>query len=66
MTSKYATRTYRMNDGVVIIKQTQLRNGRYVVCSDNDNQHIERHIDAGPNQEAEIGRAVIAGHNGQL
>lgn len=66
MSPKYGSRTYRLNDGVVIVKQTELRNGRYTVCTDERGSHIERHIDTGPVQAAEVGVAVLAAHDGQL
>jgi len=66
MSSKYGARTYELHDGVVIVKQTILRNGRYVVCCDDAGNHHERHLDPGPLQAANVGIAVIEAHKGEL
>jgi hypothetical protein len=66
MTPKYAARTYGLNDGVVIVKQTILKSGRYVVCCDERGNHRERHIDPGPTQNQGVGQAILDAHNGLL
>jgi hypothetical protein len=66
MTPKYGARTYRLGDDVVIVKQTRLGDGRYVVDTDQGGNHIERHIEPGPTQAVEVGRAVLEAHQGAL
>ena len=65
---KYGARTYKMSDGVVVVKQTEMRDGRpsYVVSVDATGNHRERHCDPGLNQVSEVGTAVLEAHEGRL
>jgi hypothetical protein len=65
-TPKYGARTYDLENGVVLVKQTVLRNGRYVVVTDDAGNHRERHADPGPNQGDLVGQAVLDAHRGIL
>ena len=70
MKDKHGARTFPLDGGTILVKQTTLRedsNERvYRIESDAEGKHIEFHCAEGPNQIVEIGEAVIMAHRGCL
>ena len=57
-------RVYFYDDGVTLVKQTVKKNGRYVVDTDSDGKHKERHVDSG--NDAELSRTIRLAGEGDL
>lgn len=56
---KHASRVYTLNDGTLLVKQTVLRNGRYVIDG-----HREAHVR--PGDEARLQEVIRAAERGEL
>jgi hypothetical protein len=57
-------RVYFYEDGVTLVKQTVMRNGRYVIDTNPDDSHKERHVDH--DDDRELGRVVRLAGEGRL
>ena len=57
-------RVYFYEDGVTLVKQTVMRNGRYVIDPNPDDSHKERHVDH--DDDRELGRVVRLAGEGRL
>ena len=51
-------------DGVILVKQTVKRGGKYVIDTDSNDEHRERHVD--PGDDAKLGRTVRLAGEGKL
>ena len=57
-------RVYFYEDGVTLVKQTVMRDGKYVIDTEPGGKHKERHVD--PGDDGELGRVVRLAGQGRL
>ena len=62
--TQYGARVYFYADGVVLVKQTTKRSGRYVIDTTSDGKHKERHVD--PGDDRRLGQTVRLAGEGKL
>jgi hypothetical protein len=61
---EHGARVYSYADGVVLVKQTIMRSGRYVIDTDSRGSHKERHVD--PGDDRLLGEIVRLAGKGKL
>ena len=63
---KYGARVYPLNSGKMLVKQTHKaeESGNYVLSTDSDKMHPERHVSN--DNDAEIANAIRAALRGEL
>ncbi len=64
MSTGNGARVYFYEDGVILVKQTVMRNGRYVIDTDSEGNHKERHV--APGDDRELGEAVLLAGESRL
>ena len=64
MSTRNGARVYSYDDGIILVKQTVMRNGRYVIDTDSEGDHVERHVD--PGDDRKLGEVVRLAVEGQL
>lgn len=61
---KNGARAFFYDGGVILVKQTVMKDGRYVIDTDSDGNHKERHVD--PGDDRELGKVVRLAGEGKL
>lgn len=63
---KYGARVYFYRDGTILIKQTILKNNRYVIDSDAKGKHKEAHSSIGIGQAKQVLNILNEASEGKL
>ena len=66
MTAKYGARVYFHDDGVILIKQTVLRDGKYVIDCDENGGHKEEFADPSPGAADRVFSILLEAKDGKL
>lgn len=66
VTAKYGARVYFHDDGVILIKQTVLRKGQYVIDCDESGRHKEAFADPGPGAPNQVFTILSSAREGAL